>query len=223
MDNFIDKTEPPVIDEIDDQPEASFADEQATQVAILGDLQTRPEQQDVATSEEIIDQPVTDQLDALSLAAQLTDRQLFSTEPLATKLAEKPHLYEVLLQTRGGTSDLPTIAELCALGNGDDHHPQVQDWYFRQMHRLIVDVFDFLWVSGGVVGKIVDVIEGWDDQLFIELTGISKEHFAELCVDRFIVAEQLALIGQQLTVWCNDNRQPEDYIYYHLDNDTMVA
>ena len=213
MDKFTDKTEPPVVDEMDDLPVSSFDDEQATQVAVLGAIPPK------------VEQPVTpvNEQDAQSLATQLTSRQLFAVEPLATKLAAKPHLYEVLLQTRGGTIDLPTIAELCALGNGDDHHPQVQDWYFRQMHRLVVDVFDFLWISGVAVGEVTDVVEGWDNQLFLELTGIDKEHFAELCADGFIVAEQLASIGQQLTVWRNDNRQPEDYIYCHLNNDTMVA
>lgn len=219
MDKFADKTEPPVIE--DDLPASSFDDEQATQVAVLGEVAPRLEQQDSAA--EVIDQPATDQLDARSLASQLTSGQLFATAPLATKLAEKPHLYEVLLQTRGGKVDVPTIAELCALGNGDDHHPQVQDWYFRQLHRLVVDVFDFLWIAGATVSQITDVIEGWDNQLFTELTGIDKEHFAELCADGFIIAEQLASVGQQLTVWCNNNRQPEDYIYCHLNNETMVA
>lgn len=221
MDKFADKTEPPIIE--DDLPAISFDDEQATQVAVLGKVTPKPERQDSASPDEIIDEPATEQLDAQSLATQLTSRQLFATAPLATKLAEKPHIYEVLLRTRGGTVDVPTVAELCALGNDDHHHPQVQDWYLRQLHRLVIDVFDFLWISGAAVGQIIDVIEGWDNQLFIEVTGIDKEHFAELCADGFIIAEQLAIVCQQLTVWCNNNRQPEDYIYCHLNNETMVA
>lgn len=222
MDELVDKIEPPVTDETDDLVEDSFADEQATQVAVLADITPPvepPEEQNVET--EPFEQPATDQLDALALATQLNDRQLIATAPLATKLAAEPHLYEILLRTRGGTVDLPTIAELCALGNDDDHHPQVREWYFRQMHRLIVDVFDFLWISGETIGKITDVIDSWDNQLFIELTGIDKEHFAELCAAEFIVAEQFVAIGQQLMIWCNNNRQPEDYIFCHLDNNSQ--
>ncbi|MDE0518723.1 MAG: DEAD/DEAH box helicase family protein, partial [Bdellovibrionales bacterium] len=98
----------------------------------------------------------------------------------------------------------------------DKEKKNKKKWYATQIKRLAICMADFVYMTKFREYKIDHVIETKDAEFFKSVTGISKDHFSELCDKGFIHRESLNRIVREFRHQEESSLKPEEYIFEHI-------